>query len=266
MLLDYHMHSDFSADCNTSMEETAESAIKKGITEICFTEHVDLEYPDPTISFELDMDKYDKKIKEMQEIYKERLTIKKGIEIGVQPYLLKQYEQLLEGEYFDFIICSVHTADRKELHYGSFFEGRTPMEAYKLYYEELLYCVKHFKEYSILGHLDLVKRYKKLDTNEHFHELIQEIFKQIIPDGKGIEVNTSGFSYGLKQAMPSRDILELYKACGGEIITLGSDSHYADHVGRYFHEMLELLRDIGFQYICSFDHKKPVFHPIKQFL
>ena len=145
MLLDYHMHSDFSADCNTSMEETAESAIKKGITEICFTEHVDLEYPDPTISFELDMDKYDKKIKEMQEIYKERLTIKKGIEIGVQPYLLKQYEQLLEGECFDFIICSVHTADRKELHYGSFFEGRTPMEAYKLYYEELLYCVKHFK-------------------------------------------------------------------------------------------------------------------------
>ena len=103
-----------------------------------------------------------------------------------------------------------------------------------------------------------------MDTNEHFHELIQEIFKQIIPDGKGIEVNTSGFSYGLKQAMPSRDILELYKACGGEIITLGSDSHYADHVGRYFHEMLELLRDIV-QYICSFDHKNQYFIQLSNF-
>lgn len=266
MLLDYHMHSDFSADCNTPMEETAESAIKKGIKEICFTEHVDFEYPDPTISFELDLEKYDQKIKEMQEKYKDRLTIKKGIEIGVQPYLLEHYERFLQDEYFDFIICSMHTADRKEMHYGSFFEGRTASEAYKIYYEELLYCVKHFKDYSILGHTDLVKRYKKLDTDENFHEIIREIFNTIIPDGKGIEVNTSGYYYGLDHAMPSRDILELYKACGGEIITLGSDSHYADHVGRHFDEMLKLLQGIGFQYICSFDHKKPIFHSIKQFL
>ena len=55
--------------------------------------------------------------------------------------------------------------------------------------------------------------------------MIQLIFKTIIPKGKGIEVNTSGFAYGLDSAMPSIDILKLYKELGGEIITVGSDAH-----------------------------------------
>src|SRR5699024_12304444 len=67
-------------------------------------------------------------------------------------------------------------------------------------------------------------------------------------------------------AMPSEDILRLYKDCGGEIITLGSDAHHADHVGRHFETFSALLSEIGFQYICSFDDRKPIFHPIQQFL
>src|SRR5690625_4672024 len=114
-MFDFHMHSNFSADCETPMEETIESAIKKGIQEICFTEHIDFEYPDPTIEFELDLEGYDKKIKEMQAKYKEKITIKKGVEIGVQPHVLDQCDTLLNQETFDFIICSMHAADKKNL-------------------------------------------------------------------------------------------------------------------------------------------------------
>src|SRR5699024_1218728 len=131
------------------------------------------------ITFDLDLPEYDKTIKEMQEKYSDKITIKKGVEIGVQPYLLDRYEEMLKNEIFDFIICSIHTADKKDLHSGDFFANRTPEESYQIYYEELLYCVENFKNYSILGHLDLVKRYKSLDTNENFHEIISEIFKVI---------------------------------------------------------------------------------------
>lgn len=265
-MFDFHMHSDFSEDCETPMEKTIESAIEKGFTKICFTEHVDYDYPDPDFTFDLDTENYDRKIREMQRKYENKIAIKKGIEIGIQPHLFERYEQLLNRETFDFIICSMHASDRKDLHNGDFFEGRTPTEAYRFYYEELLHCVKYFDRYSILGHLDLVKRYKTLDTDENFHDIIREIFKIIIPKGKGIEVNTSGFAYGLGSQMPSRDILELYFDLGGEIVTIGSDAHKPEHVGHRFQEVLRLLSDIGFRYIATFKEEMPSFHEIKKLL
>ena len=263
-MFDFHMHSDFSEDCSTPMEATIESAIQKGFKQICFTEHVDYDYPDPDFTFDLDTEKYEQKIREMQQTYKDKITIKKGIEIGIQPHLFERYHTLLNKETFDFIICSMHTADRKDLHNGDFFAERTPEEAYQLYYEELLYCVEQFDRYSILGHIDLVKRYKKLTSNNNFHDIIGGIFKTIIPKGKGIEVNTSGFAYGLGSAMPSRDILQLYYDLGGEIITIGSDAHKAEHVGHRFDEILTQLTDIGFRYIATFADEEPTFHKIEK--
>ncbi|WP_042220461.1 histidinol-phosphatase HisJ family protein [Oceanobacillus manasiensis] len=265
-MFDYHMHSNFSADCSTPMEKTIETAIERGLTEICFTEHVDFDYPDPSISFDLDLERYERKIMEMKQQYGGAISIKKGVEIGVEPHLLARYKKLIDTNRFDFIICSMHTSERKDLHSGSFFAGKTVEEAYQIYYEELLYCVTHFKDYNVLGHVDLVKRYTKQKSKLDFHDLLQQIFKQVIADGRGIELNTSGFRYGLNSGMPSTDILKLYKDCGGEILTLGSDSHVERTVGYGFKEALELLQSIGFSYITTFSERKPSFHPITQLI
>ncbi len=51
------MHSSFSADSDTSMEDMIHEA-SQGLTGICFTEHLDPDYP-PTPdneTFELDLD------------------------------------------------------------------------------------------------------------------------------------------------------------------------------------------------------------------
>lgn len=265
-MFDFHMHSDLSEDCDTPMEDTIKSAIEKGFKQICFTEHLDYDYPDPDFTFEVDMEKYNEQIAIMQQKYAREITINKGIEIGIQPHLFERYETFLNNENFDFIICSLHASDRKDLHNGDFFIGRSAEEAYRFYYEDLLHCVTHFDHYSILGHLDLIKRYKKLDVDENFHDIIEQIFKTIIPKGKGIEVNASGYAYRLGTAMPSRDILQLYYDCGGEIITIGSDAHFAQHVGYRFDEILAQLDQIGFKYIATFSKQEPTFHPIKQML
>ncbi|RKQ16914.1 histidinol-phosphatase HisJ family protein [Oceanobacillus bengalensis] len=261
-MFDYHIHSDFSADCETKMETTIEKAIEIGLEEICFTEHIDYEYPDKDWIFEFDLNAYTKKVKEMQEKYKGNIRIKKGVEIGVQSYLLERYETLVNRETFDFIICSMHSTEKKDLHSGAFFRGKSAKEAYQTYYEELLDCVKRFKGFHVLGHIDLVKRYLKEDSNHHFHDIIREIFNEIIPAGKGIELNTSGYRYGLEKGMPSPDILRLYKECGGEVLTLGSDSHVETTLAYRFKESLELLRSIGFKYVTTFDKGNAVFHSI----
>ncbi|MYL46856.1 histidinol-phosphatase HisJ family protein [Virgibacillus halodenitrificans] len=265
-MFDFHIHSNFSADCETPMEKTIEQAIKSGIKEIAFTEHIDYEYPDPSIVFDFNQEAYDKKIKEMQIIYADKIKIKKGIEIGVQPHLLEKYNELISRNSYDFMICSMHTADKKDLHSGAFFSGKTIEEAYQLYYEELLYCVQNYSHYSVLGHLDLVKRYTKEKSKRNFHEIIREIFRIIVSEGKGIELNSSGIRYGLESGMPSPDILKLYKDCGGEIITIGSDSHVESTVGYELKEGLQLLDSVGFKYVATFTNQEPEFHRIDELI
>src|SRR5690625_1413469 len=141
MLFDYHMHSDFSADSETPMEEMVQASIEKGLTEICFTEYIDFEYPDLTITFELDIPNYTQKLTEMCTKYKDTITIKKGVELGLQPYLLERYQELMNKEKFDFVIASIHTADKKDLHFGNFFVILSSEHTYNLYYIVLLLCV-----------------------------------------------------------------------------------------------------------------------------
>lgn len=263
-MFDYHIHSDFSADCTTPMEKTIEKAIDLGLEEICFTEHIDYDYPDESIVFEFDLKQYDKKIKQLQAAYADRIRIKKGVEIGLQPYLLDRYISLMDKESFDFVICSMHTTEQKDLHSGDFFNGKTVEEAYQAYYEELLHCIKHYKRYSVLGHIDLIKRYSYRAAQHDFHDIIGEIFKQVIADGKGIELNTSGIRYKLEHGMPSPDILQLYKDCGGEIISLGSDSHTETSLAYDFNASLQLLESLGFQSIATYEKGIPSFHPISE--
>ena len=41
MLADYHVHTEFSDDSREPMEEQVKKAISLGLTELCFTDHVD---------------------------------------------------------------------------------------------------------------------------------------------------------------------------------------------------------------------------------
>lgn len=260
------MHSDFSADCETRMEDTIEKAITLGLKEICFTDHIDYDYPDKDWIFEFDLKAYDKKIKEVQAKYADKIQIKKGVEIGVQPHVLNQYRKLMKEEDFDFVICSMHATEKKDLHSGKFFEEKTVEEAYEIYYQEILSCIKEFKEFSVLGHLDLVKRYTKKQSKNDFHDIMKEIFQEIIPAGKGIELNTSGARYGLGTGLPSFDILKLYRESGGEIITIGSDSHVPETLAYNFTDGLKQIKEAGFKYVASFTDNKPRFHLIDEML
>ena len=92
--------------------------------------------------------------------------------------------------------------------------------------------------------------------------MIREILEIVIKDGKGIEVNTSYIRYGLKDMTPSRTLLKLYRELGGEIITLGSDTHRAEHLAPYINEAKIELLNLGFKYHHTFNKMNPIPHPI----
>lgn len=263
MFYDYHMHSNFSPDSNTSMENMIEASINLGLKEICFTDHVDYDI-NQTDEFVVDYNEYLSKLELMKDKYKDKISIKKGIELGLQNHLIDKYKDDMKkyGSQLDFVICSMHAIDKNDMYYPDYFIGKTQYESYETYYKRLLDIVKNFDDYCVLGHLDLVKRYggyKDFLEDKLFIDIIEDILKTAIERGKGIEINTSCFRYKLPDLTPSREIITLYKKLGGEIITIGSDSHSTNQIAYEFSQVQSILKDIGFNYLCKFDKMKPSF-------
>ena len=276
MFCDYHTHTVFSSDSMYPMEDCIKDAISLGIEEICFTDHVDYGIKDDWDDlrnnkatkkyFNVDYDKYFSDLETLREKYKNQITIKNGLEFWIQKYNIEKYNKLFEKYPLDFIILSVHQIDDKEFWNHSYQDGKTEKEYYEDYFNEIYYLVQNYSNYCVLGHLDMMKRYDEKDGYNPFvenKEIITKILKRVIADGKGIELNTSSIKYKLDDLMPSRDILKLYLELGGEVLTIGSDSHCKrDLKNSHIEELKQELRDIGFTKFCTFEKMKPTFHEL----
>ena len=100
--------------------------------------------------------------------------------------------------------------------------------------------------------MDAIKRddpYGEYEDDQ-IEDILMEILKKAISDGKGIEVNTSNFRYHLSDQTPSRKILKMYYDLGGKILTFGSDTHQKEHVGYKIEEVKEIVKE----------KMKPIFH------
>lgn len=261
---DYHIHSSFSGDSDMSMDDACKKAINLGIKEIAFTDHIDLYWPGP-IKFEIiDLKQYASTIKGFQEKYQEKLTVKLGVELGIQPHSADETKILIAETDLDYIIASIHCVDGMDICEERFFNQKTPYQAYFRYFEEVLHMVESFEPFSVLGHLDVIRRYypnpEERNINyRDFAEIIDNIFISLIRKNKGIEINTSGFRYGLESFLPSLDFLKRYRQLGGEIVTIGSDAHTPDFVGYKLDQAIDMIKESGFRYITGFNKLEPSF-------
>lgn len=260
MLADYHLHTHNSDDSKVEMYEYAEKALEMKFDELCFTDHKDYDVNDLN---GIEAKKYLAEYNEVLNKYEDKINIKLGAEFGMQIFNIDKFENLFKSLPLDFVILSFHTVDRKMLWNKDFFEGRTQKEYNERYYQEIIDVTKIYKNYSVLGHLDLVRRYDlSYYPFEKVKDFIAEILKQIIKDGKGLEVNTSCFRYKIPDLTPSVDILKLYKDMGGEILTLGSDSHSIEHFGAKISDVQKQLKELGFKYFYTFDKMQPIEHDL----
>ncbi len=276
MLADYHVHTEFSDDSTYPMEDVVKDAVRLGFDEICFTDHVDygvkvdwdskeeVTYRDGEPLANVDYPKYVEQVRNLQEAYQGKISLKLGMEFGVQMHTIPQFEALFSRYPFDFILLSVHQVEDKEFWTQDFQRGRTQIEYNERYYEEMLNLVNHYHNYSVLGHLDLIVRYDEMGVYPfaRVRPYIEEILKKVIKEGKGIEVNTSSHRYGLADSTPSKEILRLYRELGGEVITIGSDSHKPEHLGTYLEEAKGLLKSLGFLKFCTYKNMRPIFHDL----
>lgn len=288
MRADYHLHCEFSDDSRERMETQIERGIELGLDEMCFTDHVDYglkkDWSEGNIAWRggdgvgtprsqldplanVNYPEYFSKIDRMREIYRGKIVIRKGLELGIQSITVDRFQKLYDTwkDELDFVLFSMHQVNNLEFWTQDFQKGKTQKEYNEEYYREIYKTMQMYKDYSVLAHLDLIVRYDENGVYpfENVRDMVAEILKQAIRDGKGIELNTSSWKYGLRDTQPSRAILRLYKDLGGKIITVGSDAHQAKMLADHFDDGYAILRDeIGFTEVCTFEKMKPEFHTL----
>lgn len=269
MRCDFHVHTAFSADSSVSPEAMIETALQKKLDILCITDHQDFDFPykDSGLSFDLDLDAYEKKIRALQENYKEKIDLRFGVELGLETHLTKQLSAFVHAKPFDFVIGSIHLVHRADPWYPEYFAGRREEDAFMEYFEYLLSNIKIFHDFDVLGHLDYIIRYaphkNQFYSYDAFRDIIDAILEELIQNGIGLELNTGSIKSGLDAPNPCREVLVRYRELGGEIITLGSDAHKTEYLAYHLEEMQELLRDCGFRYFTAFKDRKPEMIPLK---
>lgn len=263
---DTHLHSSFSGDSDTPMKAMIEKAISLGMEGMCFTEHMDMDFPrtaEEVLDFNLNTDAYLYELLKMRETYGKQLRLRFGVELGVQPHLGERLSEYVKSYPFDFVIASSHLCHGKDPYYSEFYEGRTEEEAYREYFTSIYENLSVIEDFDVYGHLDYVVRYgpdiDKNYTYEKYKDILDKILEKIVSGGHGIEINTGGLPKGLKDLHPGREILKRYKELGGEIITIGSDAHTPKRIGESFARAEDALRVCGFHYYSIFQERKVKF-------
>ncbi len=267
IISDCHLHTSHSGDSKAPMEEMILQGISKGLTTMCFTEHNDFEYPvtplDPEGKFECNVDSYLYELIRLREKYTDKMRILFGIELGLQPSVLRRNAVFAKSYDFDFIIGSSHLCNGKDPYYPDFYEGRSEEDAYLEYFESILENIKKFSNFDVYGHLDYVVRYgpngDKNYSYEKYRHILDQILSLLIEKGKGIEINTGGLNRGMRDLHPCRDVIKRYKELGGEIITVGSDAHTPQAICAHFDRAESLLKECGFKYYTIFEKRIPEF-------
>ncbi len=260
---DFHMHTNFSTDSATKPEEMIEGAIARGLQIICITDHYDFLYSADEQEFTFDVEKYFVYLRRLQEEYKEKIEIRIGIELGIQPDLGEFYHEFVKKHEFDFVIGSVHIVEKTDPAVSDFFERYGDERGYRVAFEQMLASVKAVKDFDVLGHIDYMVRYGKEKqakySYEKYADIFDEILKTIIENGKGIELNMAGLKYGLGFAHPHPQVLSRYRELGGETITVGADGHVPEHIAYDFHKAKDILEASGFKYYTEFKNRVPYF-------
>ena len=197
MFWDQHMHCNFSGDSDALPEDMIKAGIAHGLSGICFTDHLDYDYPEEPNIFLLDFDNYFKALSDLRKKYVDKISVNIGIELGLQPQAAGQNLAVAEKYPFDFIIGSSHVVNHMDPYYPEFFAERNEDEAYMEYFESVLENINSCVDFDVYGHIDYVVRYgpnkNAFYTYEKFKDIIDVILTQLISKGKGIEVNTGGF-------------------------------------------------------------------------
>ena len=270
MLCDLHTHTHHSFDGapNATAHAMAQAALDAGVGVLALTDHCEVngqvegiyQYFDQKASFD--------EMTAARDAFAGKLTLLRGIELGQPMQYPAEAEKMLAAHDYDFVIFSVHNLPSVPdfcLMRMDLMSERQQHQLFDRMLDEMLRSID-FGGISTLAHLTYPCRYMgkagaDFDITEHTPKLMR-LFARMGELEVALEVNVSTLWKGLGFAMPDRRILELYKSAGCEMVTVGSDAHAPENVGRSIADGFTLLGECGFDRITIKSRQGQIQIPI----
>ncbi len=274
---DSHVHTSFSSDSDTPMEEMILTGIQKHLTGITFTDHMDYHFPLKYVKnddknktakapFSFEIEEYLSRIHELRDLYSDRIKLYCGVEMGLKEEAWESNWKLSQNPALDYVIGSVHLVNDMDPYYPEYWESYEEKKALLLYFETTLNNLEQLGELQMdsLGHLDYIVRYSpsgyRLYSYHMFADVIDAILAKLIERNICLEINTSGYKNGGTMPNPSEEIIRRYQYMGGKWITFGSDAHTTDRLTADFDKAEKLAVSAGFDSYLTFEQRSPVIH------
>lgn len=246
--MDYHVHSNHSCDGRSTIFEMCQKAIELGIVEIGFSDHMDFEPEDEGFGF-FNYERYTSEIESAQKFFKDKLVIRKGVEVDYQFCFEGDIRRWLKNKQFDFVVGSVHYLEHG-LITQELIKQKGLEKTYNAYFDEVIRSVKS-NLFNVVGHLDVTRacvdsrvfESENIGYEEDMYATLEEIRKRRIY----LEINSKSSLQRDKctNTLPSKEIVKEFVQDGGKLISLGSDAHSAKWVGSRIQEILSFLEGLN---------------------
>jgi len=262
MMIDYHLHAEYSDDSKASLLDYAALANREQFRAIAITDHLDFSPDSPDYSRQRHLETVEQARKAAPETY-----IALGAEFTWRPGLVEQIRTWQELLAFDYTIGSVHYLDEVNTVVSShrseeFFAQTSMAEAYGRYFEMLLRTAESGL-FNTIGHLDICKRYGVLHYGafdpRRWETELHQVFQACLDTNTGLELNLSGLRQYPQEPYPALETLKMARQEGLRLITVGSDSHRAEQFSAsLIQDGFRLLREAGFEQVFYWKEGKPI--------
>ena len=196
-------------------------------------------------------------VRVIEEAKADGLPVLLGLEMDWVPGREEELRRFLAPYDWDIILGSVHwigpwgfdsssEADQAEW-------ARRDIDDVHAGYAELLRDLAASGLADVLAHPDLPKLFGHRPSSwTPLHDAIIEAARG---GNCAVEINTNGWNKPVAEAYPAPPVLERASALGLPV-TLASDAHRPEHVGRDFDRAVALARDAGYESYLSFQSRR----------
>ena len=264
IIIDCHNHSTQSPDGKNTVREMLEQAIRLGMEHYTITDHLEInKFFDKEFLYEEPVKESSVIVPALKKEFQDKIGFYYGVELGQPLHDIELTTRILKAYDYDFIIGSCHMVREFDDFYYLDYNVLKPKDMLEKYFNELLEMAQ-WGGFDVLGHLTYPLRYITGDFGiqidmKPYDSIIAEIFRTLIKNGMGIEVNTSGLRQKIGVTMPDSSYIKLFRRLGGEIITIGSDAHCAEDLGKGINEGLAMIKEAGFDKIWYFEKRQPKY-------
>jgi len=262
MLVDYHIHTRMCGHAEGEMEEYVKEAIRKGLGEIGFNEHfpiLHLEDKELARRLAMSIDEfpiYVEHVQRLQKEFKKRISIKLGCEIDYLPGNMEMIMNTINEYDFDYLYGSVHFLDDWMIDHPdhkSRFENQDLYKVYKDYFS-LVEEAAESRLFDCISHIDVIKKFG-YKPDKDLTCIYEQTAMTLKHANVCIDVNTSGLYKPVGEIYPQEKFLKIcYKH--NVPVTLGSDAHKPEHVGRDFDKAVSLIKRAGYREIVRFSKRQ----------